>query len=101
VIIPISIIGLIFFYFAEAELFRTSYASPNMLSISITNTAMRLLDFSGIIFSGGQILIVFYIKHSFGGSFTLAEQIGIGLCLFLSIILIVLPSSKINERFFP
>ena len=96
VVVPISIFGLIFFYFTEAELFRSSYRAPNMLSISITRTAMRLLDFTGVTLSIGQILIVFYIKFIFGTEFTLNEQIGIGLCTGLSVVLIFLPSQKIN-----
>ncbi len=70
-VVPISIFGLIFFYFTEAELFRSSYRAPNMLSISITRTAMRLLDFTAVILAIGQILIVVYIKYIFGGDFTL------------------------------
>lgn len=100
-IVPISICGLIFFYFTEAELFRSSYRAPNMLSISITRTAMRLMDFTGAVLSIGQILIVFYIKFLFGSTFTLAEQIGVALCVGFSVILILLPSQKINKRLFP
>jgi hypothetical protein len=72
-----------------------------MLSISITRTAMRLLDFTGVVLTAGQILIVFYIKFIFDSPFTIAEQIGIALCIGLSIILIMLPSQKINQRCFP
>jgi hypothetical protein len=72
-----------------------------MLSIRITKTAIRLLDYTGIIFSGGQILIVFYIKFIFESQFTIAEQIGIALCLFFSLILVFLPSTKINKKLFP
>jgi hypothetical protein len=43
-----------------------------MISINITKAALRLLDFTGIILSGGQILIVVYIKFTFKGSFTAA-----------------------------
>lgn len=96
IIVPISVLGLIFFYFAETELFRSSYKVPNMLSMSITRTAIRLLDFTGIIFSSGQILIVFYIKFIFNSNFTLEEQIGVGLCILFSLVLIFLPSTKIN-----
>jgi hypothetical protein len=71
IIVPISILGLILFYFTETELFRTSYRAPNMLSISITRTAMRLLDYTGVILAGGQILITAYIKFAFNGTYTL------------------------------
>lgn len=64
-IVPISVLGLIFFYFTETELFRSSYRAPNMLSISITRTAMRLLDFTGVVLTAGQLLIVVYIKFIF------------------------------------
>lgn len=101
VVVPISMFGLIFFYFTEAELFRTSYRAPNMLSISITRTAIRLMDYTGVVLAGGQILIVFYIKFIFGSKFTLAEQIGVALCVGLSIVLIALPSQKINAKLFP
>lgn len=70
-IVPIALIGLIVFYFTEGELFRTSYKVPNMVSIRITKVALRLMDFTGIIFSVGQILIVTYIKFIFGDKFTL------------------------------
>lgn len=101
IIVPISVLGLIFFYFAETELFRSSYKVPNMLSMSITRTAIRLLDFTGIIFSVGQILIVFYIKFIFHSKFLIEEQIGVALCILFSLVLIFLPSTKINERLFP
>lgn len=71
IIVPISIFGLIFFYFAETELFRTSYRAPNMLSMNITLTAMRLLDYTGVVLSGGQILITLYVKFIFSSTFTL------------------------------
>lgn len=71
-----------------------------MISINITKAAMRLLDFTGIILSAGQILIVFYIKYTFKSAFTPPEEAAIALCLAFSIILIVIPSSNINERLF-
>lgn len=101
VVVPISIAGLSFFYFSQAELFRTSYSAPNMLSISITNAAMRLLDFTGIMLAIGQFLVVFYIKYNYSGVWTVTEQVGLALSLFLSILLIIIPSININKRLIP
>ena len=101
IVVPISIAGLSFFYFSQAELFRTSYSAPNMLSISITNAAMRLLDFTGIMLAIGQFLVVFYIKYNYSGVWTVTEQVGLALSLLLSILLIIIPSININKRLIP
>lgn len=69
IVVPISILGLVIFYLTEAELFRVKYKMPNMISLHITNAAMRLLEFTGIVMTGGQFLITFYIKYLFQSSF--------------------------------
>ena len=63
VVVPISIVGLTIFYFTEGELFRTKYKVPTLLSASITMAATRLMDFTGIIMSSGQLIIIIYLKY--------------------------------------
>ncbi len=101
IVVPISIFGLILFYFTEGEIFRTSYNVPNMLSLSITKAAIRLLDSTGVILSVGQILIVLYIKFTFKSPWTPLEEAGLGLCLAFSIVILILPSYNLNKYFFP
>lgn len=62
IVVPISIVGLTVFYFTEGELFRTKYRVPTLLSASITMAATRLMDFTGIIMSSGQLIIIIYLK---------------------------------------
>lgn len=69
-VVPIAIFGLIIFYFTEAELFRSSYRVPNMLSMDLTRMAMRLLDYTGLVFSIGQLLTVLFIKFTLKASFS-------------------------------
>jgi TRAP-type C4-dicarboxylate transport system permease small subunit len=71
-----------------------------MISLYITNAAMRLLEFTGVIMTGGQFIITFYTKYLFQSSFSVAEEAGLGLCLGISIVLILFPARNINERFF-
>lgn len=71
-----------------------------MLSIHITKSALRLLDFTGIILSSGQFLVTLYIKFTFKVGWTVEEEAAMGLCFGLSVILILLPSININERLF-
>ena len=73
---------------------------PNMISINITNVAMRLLEFTGIVMTGGQFFITLYIKYLFHSSFDLPEEAGLGLCLGISILLIIFPAKNINDRLF-
>jgi hypothetical protein len=64
-LVPLAILGLIFFYFTEKNLLRDSYKRPNMTTVDIAHTAGRLLDYSGPILFFGQLLVLIYIKYEF------------------------------------
>ena len=62
IIVPISVIGLLYFYFSEVYLFRNYYAIPFMVSKHLVSTAVFLLRYTGLIALAGGFIVVFYIS---------------------------------------
>ena len=63
IVVPISVIGLLYFYFSEVYLFRNYYAIPFMVSKDLVNTAIWLLSYTGLVTLIGGFLVVFYISN--------------------------------------
>jgi hypothetical protein len=101
IVIPISILGLIFFYLGEQYLFRNYYSVPFMLSKFIVYTAIDLLNYTGLILLSGSFLIVYYISYKLEAGFTIIQAIPYIIGLFLSLFIILIPSFRINEKLFP
>lgn len=103
-LVPLAILGLIFFYFTEKNLLRDSYKRPNMTTVDITHTAGRLLDYSGPILFFGQFLVLIYIKFEFNKvweGWTVTEIVAVTLCFALSLFIFFFPFLRFNEYLFP
>ena len=59
--------------------------------------ASRLIDYSGFFLSSGHLMILLYIKYTLKADLTLVEIVSISISFFLSLILIIIPSFKLNR----
>jgi hypothetical protein len=59
--------------------------------------ACRLIDYSGILLSSGHALILLYVKYTLKEELTLTELVSISISFFLSLVLILIPSFKLNR----
>ena len=60
IVIAISMIGLILFYFVQKFLYTRSYRVPNNVSSESFKTAVELLEYFLITFAIGEIVIYYY-----------------------------------------
>ena len=59
--------------------------------------AFRLIDYSGLLLSSGHALILLYVKYTLKQELTVVELVSISISFFLSLVLIIIPSFKLNR----
>lgn len=68
--------------------------------MDLTRMAMRLLDYTGLVFSIGQLLTVLFIKFTLKASFSPLEQACLALCFGLSFAIVFFPSLRVSKWLF-
>jgi hypothetical protein len=100
IVVPISVVGLLYFYFSEVLLFRNNYSVPFMVSKHLVDTAVWLLRYTGLITLTGGFIVVFYISYALNVDFTLVQSIPFIVGLGLSLAIIFMPNERINKKLF-
>ena len=72
-----------------------------MLSKAIVDTAISLLRYTGLVSLSGCFIITIFISYKLQAGFTIIEGIPFIIGLIFSLIIIFMPSNRINERLFP
>lgn len=100
VVVPISVAGMVYFYFSEVYLFRNHYSVPCMVSKHLVDTAVWLLRYTGLIMLTGGFVVVYYVSVQSNSDFGISEAIPFIIGLGLSIALILIPNDRLNEKLF-
>ena len=90
--------GLIVNYWIEKMLHSRTYRAPNMVSASINNAAIELLEFIPFFASLGSLFTYYFICERDMSKIPLGWSIPIYLSLVISFIALVLPLRRINKK---
>lgn len=94
---PISIIGLIFNYLIEKNLFGSAYSAPSMISAALNESCVELFEYIPLLVSLGEFLIYWYFKKFNFNEIPVNWSVPIWLSIGISLIQLMLPMGHFNK----
>ncbi len=98
IVVPISIIGLIFNYCVEKYLFGGYYSAGNNISYTVNRTCVEMLEFIPLMLSIGEWLIYMYFKKFRFNEVPKDWEVAIYLSIAISLLNLLLPMQDINKK---
>jgi hypothetical protein len=101
VVVGVSMVGLILFYFVEKFLYTRSYCMPSNVSSMSFESAVELLEYFLITFAIGELIIYYYFFNFQYDSVPLTWTATILATVSLAALNSVLPMEAVNKHLFP
>lgn len=98
IVVPISIIGLVFNYLIEKNLFGSAYSAPNMISAAVNDSCVELFEYIPLLLSLGEFLIYWYFKKFNFNEIPVNWSVPIWLSIGISLIQLMLPMGTFNKQ---